>query len=83
MEAYRENEMIRNKEGMELNKRNHTKSRDRRDIGEVVFLSEKMEAARQISSCCVGVEATLETNNGLSNLVRKLLKGSNRSQENQ
>jgi hypothetical protein len=29
-------------------------------IGRVVFLSEKMDAAREMSSCCVGVEALLE-----------------------
>ena len=29
-------------------------------IGRVVFLSEKMDAAREASSCCVGVEALLE-----------------------
>ncbi len=30
-------------------------------IGEVIFLSEKMAVAREISSCCVGTEAYLET----------------------
>ena len=39
--------------------------RDRRDIGEVVFPIEKMLAAREISSCCVGVEAALETDSKL------------------
>ena len=33
---------------------------DRRDIGEVVFPIEKMLAARQMSSCCVGDEALIE-----------------------
>lgn len=35
-------------------------SRDRRDIGQVVSPIEKMMAAREASSCCVGVEALLE-----------------------
>lgn len=34
--------------------------KDRRDIGRVDFAIEKMMAAREISSCCVGVEALLE-----------------------
>lgn len=32
-----------------------------RDIGRVVFPIEKMMAAREVSSCCVGVEALLES----------------------
>jgi len=32
------------------------------DVGEVVFLFEKMNVARDLSSCCVGVEALLEAN---------------------
>lgn len=47
-------------------------TKDRRDIGQVVFLSEKMAAAREFSSCCVGVEAALETNTGFSRLTRRL-----------
>jgi hypothetical protein len=47
-------------------------SRDRRDIGQVTFLSEKMAAAREFSSCCVGVEAALETNSGFEGLLRRL-----------
>ena len=42
----------------------HTKkprtTKDRRDIGRVDFAIEKMMAARQMSSSCVGVEALLE-----------------------
>ncbi len=30
-------------------------------VGDVVFLFEKMQAARELSSCCVGTEAMLET----------------------
>ena len=36
-------------------------TRDRRDIGRVISPIEKMMAARQASSSCVGVEALLET----------------------
>ena len=35
-------------------------TKDRRDIGRVDFAIEKMMAAREISSSCVGVEALLE-----------------------
>ncbi len=34
--------------------------KNRRDIGQVITPMEKMAAARQLSSCCVGVEAVLE-----------------------
>ena len=54
-------------------------TKDRRDIGEVVFPIEKMIAAREISSCCVGVEAALETNSKSITVrtsgVRDWLKG--------
>jgi hypothetical protein len=36
-------------------------TRDRRDIGQVISPIEKLMAARQASSSCVGVEALLET----------------------
>ena len=47
-------------------------SKDRRDIGQVVFPIEKMTAARDFSSCCVGVEAALETDSGFQRLIRRL-----------
>lgn len=50
----------------------HPPTRDRRDVGQVVFLSEKMEAAREFSSCCIGTEAALETNSGFKGLTRRL-----------
>ena len=57
----------------------HPPTRDRRDIGEVVFPIEKLIAAREISSCCVGVEAALETNSESittrTSRVRDWLKG--------
>ncbi len=53
--------------------------KDRRDIGEVVFPIEKLIASREISSCCVGAEAALETNSKLitvrTSRVRDWLKG--------
>ena len=47
-------------------------TRDQRDIGQVVFPIEKMTAARELSSCCVGVEAALETDTGFSGLTKQL-----------
>jgi len=44
---------------------------NRRDIGKVIHLSEKMNAAREISSCCVGVEALLETNSEIEGYVKR------------
>jgi len=41
------------------------KFRNRKDIGRVEFLIDKMMAARSLSSCCAGQEAMLETNRGL------------------
>ena len=37
-----------------------------------VFLNEKMETARELSSCCIGTEAALETNSGFKGLTRRL-----------
>ncbi len=53
--------------------RKYPPTKDRRDIGQVVFPIEKMAAARELSSCCVGVEAALETNSGFDGLMRRLL----------
>lgn len=50
----------------------HQATRDRRNVGEVVFLNEKIMAARELSSCCVGVEAALETNRGFGGLGARL-----------
>jgi len=50
-------------------------TRDRRDIGQVVFPLEKMLAAREFSSCCVGVEAALETDRGFAALMRRIADG--------
>ena len=57
----------------------HPPVKDRRDIGEIVFPIEKLIAAREVSSCCVGVEAALEINSKLitvrTSRVRDWLKG--------
>jgi len=51
-------------------------SKDMRDIGQVVFPMEKMQAAREQSSSCVGVEAALEsdTKHDRSSLILQFLK---------
>ena len=36
------------------------RARDRRDIGRVEFLSDKIAKAREVSSCCLGTERLLE-----------------------
>jgi hypothetical protein len=55
-----------------MSNRKYPPTKDRRDVGQVVFLNEKMEAARELSSCCVGTEAALETNSGFKGLTRRL-----------
>ena len=55
-----------------MNPRKTQPSKNRRDIGKVVTLNEKMSAAREISSCCVGVEAILETNNEIDGYVKRV-----------
>jgi len=52
--------------------RKHPPTKDRRDIGQVVFPIEKMDAARELSSCCLGVEAALQKNSGFAGLMRRL-----------
>ena len=59
-------------ESLAMSNRKHPPTRDRRDVGQVVFLSEKLEAAREFSSCCVGTEAALEENSGFKALLRHL-----------
>lgn len=45
--------------------------KDRRDVGAVVTLMEKMNAARELSSCCVGTEALLDSNRGLDGFIQR------------
>jgi hypothetical protein len=63
---------------MPLNKSDQLK--DRRDIGQVVFVQEKIMTARTRSSCCVGVESALEADVGFEGLKRRLAEGSLSSQ---
>jgi quercetin dioxygenase-like cupin family protein len=56
---------------MQMNPIDTSPAKNRRDIGKVIHLSEKMNAAREISSCCVGVEALLETNNEIEEYVKR------------
>jgi hypothetical protein len=44
-----------------MHRKKYPSTKDRRDIGSVDFTIEKMMVAREVSSCCVGVEALLET----------------------
>ena len=44
-----------------MKKTRSASTKDRRDIGEVVSPIEQMLAAREMSSCCVGTEALLES----------------------
>ncbi len=39
----------------------HNRPRRRQDIGEVISPIERLLAAREVSSCCIGTEALLET----------------------
>jgi hypothetical protein len=48
-------------------------TRNLRDIGQVILFGEKMDAARESSSCCVGVEAALETSKGIDGVKHRLL----------
>ena len=51
----------------------HRPMRDRRDVGQVVFLSEKLDAARELHGCCVSAEAALERDHGgITRLLRRL-----------
>lgn len=50
-------------------------TRDLRDIGRVVPFVETMDAARESSSCCVGVEAALETKKNMNGFINRLSNG--------
>ena len=47
-------------------------TRDLREIGRVVPFVETMDAARESSSCCVGVEAALETKKSMNGFINRL-----------
>lgn len=48
-----------------MHRKKYPAMKDRRDIGSVDIAIEKMMAAREASSACVGVEALLETDSKL------------------
>ncbi|MBT8433837.1 MAG: hypothetical protein KJN95_04215 [Gammaproteobacteria bacterium] len=54
-----------------MQRKKYPATKDRRDIGSVDFAIEKMMAAREASSCCVGVEALLEID---SKSIKKAVK---------
>ena len=58
-----------------MQRKKYPATRDYRDIGSVDIAIEKMMAAREVSSCCVGVEALLETD---SELVEKRIRRGNK-----
>ncbi len=45
--------------------------KDRSDIGEVEFPIEKLMKVRDASASCVHIEAAMEANRGLTELVKK------------
>ena len=55
-------------------RKRHPQTKDRRDIGQVVFLSEKFAESRELSSCCIGAEFALEHDFGFEGLMRRLSK---------
>ena len=59
-----------------MNPTRTSQAKNWRDIGKVIHLSEKMNAAREISSCCVGVEALLETNSEVEGYLKRRKKPS-------
>ena len=54
-----------------MSKSMHKTTKRASKIGEVVFLSEKIQLARELSSCCVGTEALLEAACKPGNLDRR------------
>ena len=54
-----------------MERKKYQPDKNRRDIGAVVTLMEKMNAARELSSCCVGTEALLDSNRGLDGFIQR------------
>ena len=50
--------------------RKHAPMKDRKDIGEVVFQIEKLTTARAAGSSCVHIQADLDSDSGLTNLIK-------------
>lgn len=55
-----------------MSNKKYPPTRDRRDIGEVIPFIEKMDAFRETSSCCVGVEANIDTDKNLKGFMNRL-----------
>ena len=53
-------------------------TRDLRDIGKVVPFVETMDAALESSTCCFGVEATLETKKSMNGFIDRLSNSTTR-----
>jgi hypothetical protein len=51
--------------------RTYPPSKDRRNIGQVVFPIEKLLRARELSSCCVGVEAVMSADQGVDGFLTR------------
>ena len=49
----------------------HSPSKNHRDIGEVVILMDKINAARELSSFCLGTEALLASNKNFDSYIRQ------------
>jgi len=49
----------------------HPPSKNYRDIGEVVTLMDKINAARELSSFCLGTEALLASNKNFNSYIRQ------------
>ena len=47
--------------------------KDRRDIGRVETPMERLQAARELSSCCVGIEASLQPNSRTEKDIGRLI----------
>ncbi|MFT7688984.1 MAG: hypothetical protein ACI9FB_004350 [Candidatus Azotimanducaceae bacterium] len=61
-----------------MSNKKYPPTRDRRDIGEVIPFIEKMDAFRETSSCCVGVEANIDTNKDLKGFMNQRSNSSKR-----
>ena len=58
-----------------MHRKKYPATKDRRDIGSVDFAIEKMMAAREFRSSCVGVEALLEID---SRSIKKCIRSAYR-----
>jgi hypothetical protein len=52
-----------------MERKKHSPSKNYRDIGEVVNLTDKINAARELSSFCLGTEALLASNKSFDRYI--------------